>query len=258
MQRNLRCAILAGSLIGAVLSTLAWTQNSPSPSMDEQLRAQYKPVRLGNATGDLTVLAAGTVLDIQKAGIVAFPPQNVAICPAKFENGNLKSPGAFCVGMVSTKDKVHYLPIGEKVYPLKLEVNAAKEKIAFEVLECDSCNGATDPSFYKAEVLFQFAKGYLEKAGVPEVEDVIGQVFAIDQSGAPQSQNSQAAQDQSNNQSDAGPQAPPQTIQLGETIDEVVAALGQPDKIVNLGAKQIYVYRDLKVTFEDGKVKDVE
>jgi len=29
-------------------------------------------------------------------------------------------------------------------------------------------------------------------------------------------------------------------------------------KIVNLGAKKIYVYKDMKVTFKDGKVSDVQ
>jgi hypothetical protein len=38
----------------------------------------------------------------------------------------------------------------------------------------------------------------------------------------------------------------------------VKAALGQPDKIVNLGAKQIFVYKDIKVTFINGKVADVQ
>jgi hypothetical protein len=38
----------------------------------------------------------------------------------------------------------------------------------------------------------------------------------------------------------------------------VKAELGTPDKIVNLGAKQIYVYKDLKVTFLNGKVSDVQ
>jgi hypothetical protein len=45
---------------------------------------------------------------------------------------------------------------------------------------------------------------------------------------------------------------------LGQTIDEVVAVFGQPEKIVNLGSKQIYVYKDLKVTFVKGKVSDVQ
>ena len=53
-------------------------------------------------------------------------------------------------------------------------------------------------------------------------------------------------------------QAEPQTIEKGQTIDQVQAALGKPEKIVNLGAKQLYVYKDLKVTFVNGKVEDVQ
>jgi hypothetical protein len=37
-----------------------------------------------------------------------------------------------------------------------------------------------------------------------------------------------------------------------------VTALGQPEKKVDLGTKQIQVYKDLKVTFLNGKVADVE
>ena len=36
------------------------------------------------------------------------------------------------------------------------------------------------------------------------------------------------------------------------------AALGNPDKIINLGTKMIYVYKDIKVTFLNGKVSDVQ
>ena len=31
-------------------------------------------------------------------------------------------------------------------------------------------------------------------------------------------------------------------------------SLGEPEKIVNLGANQIYVHKDLKVRFQNGKV----
>jgi len=56
------------------------------------------------------------------------------------------------------------------------------------------------------------------------------------------------------------PPAPPepQQIEKGQTPDQVIAAIGQPDKIVNLGAKQIFVYKGLKVTFLNGKVSDVQ
>lgn len=52
--------------------------------------------------------------------------------------------------------------------------------------------------------------------------------------------------------------AAPLTIKLGQKIDEVVAIQGQPQKIVDLGNKKIYVYPDLKITFIDGQVADVE
>ncbi|MGB8837966.1 MAG: hypothetical protein WCC67_14535, partial [Candidatus Acidiferrales bacterium] len=54
------------------------------------------------------------------------------------------------------------------------------------------------------------------------------------------------------------PAAPPATVEIGQTPDQVTAILGQPDKIINLGAKQIFVYKDLKVTFVKGKVTDAQ
>jgi hypothetical protein len=50
----------------------------------------------------------------------------------------------------------------------------------------------------------------------------------------------------------------PLTISFGQTIDEVVAILRQPEKIVDMGAKKIYVYKDMKITFTDGRVSDVQ
>ena len=48
------------------------------------------------------------------------------------------------------------------------------------------------------------------------------------------------------------------TVELGQTPDQVKAALGAPDKIVKLGPKEIYVYKDMKVVLTDGKVSDVQ
>jgi len=56
----------------------------------------------------------------------------------------------------------------------------------------------------------------------------------------------------------SAPAGPPATISLGQTTDQVVAILGQPKNIVDLGAKKIYVYQDLKITFNNGQVSDVE
>ena len=50
----------------------------------------------------------------------------------------------------------------------------------------------------------------------------------------------------------------PVTISLGQSIDEVTATQGQPQKIVDLGNKKIFVYSDIKITFIDGRVADVQ
>lgn len=52
--------------------------------------------------------------------------------------------------------------------------------------------------------------------------------------------------------------APPKTVELGNTSEQVEAVLGQPEKIVNLGGKVIHIYKDMKVIYIDGKVLDVQ
>jgi hypothetical protein len=56
----------------------------------------------------------------------------------------------------------------------------------------------------------------------------------------------------------AAPAGPPKTIALGQTFDEVTSILGPPKSIVDLGPKKIYVYPDMKITFNGGKVSDVQ
>jgi hypothetical protein len=48
------------------------------------------------------------------------------------------------------------------------------------------------------------------------------------------------------------------TVKLGMSPDEVKQSLGNPDKIVDLGAKQVFIYKDMKIIFIDGKVSDVQ
>jgi hypothetical protein len=56
----------------------------------------------------------------------------------------------------------------------------------------------------------------------------------------------------------AAPAAAPASVGLGQTTDQVKAALGAPTRIANLGPKVIYYYDGMKVTFKDGKVSDVQ
>ncbi len=54
------------------------------------------------------------------------------------------------------------------------------------------------------------------------------------------------------------PPAEPPTIALGQTAAQVTGSMGQPTRIIDLGAKKIYVYKDMKITFKDDKVSDVQ
>jgi hypothetical protein len=207
----------------------------------------------------------GTLLSVQKGGIISVPWTAVVKCSAKFESNTLHPSAGFCAGMM--KNVSQYFQKGNKVYPLKIEVNPDKAKISFQVVSCDSCNGVDPATGMKGEVVFQFAKGYLEKAGAGEVEDTIGQVFAISNDDQEQGQGNQGGgnqgggnqgNDQQGGGQDQQQQQEPQNIQLGMTPDQVQQALGAPQKTVNLGAKMIYVYKDLKVTFMNGKVSDVQ
>jgi hypothetical protein len=47
-------------------------------------------------------------------------------------------------------------------------------------------------------------------------------------------------------------------ISIGQSLDSVTAALGSPVRIIDLGAKKIYTYKDMKVIFMNGKVSDVQ
>lgn len=54
------------------------------------------------------------------------------------------------------------------------------------------------------------------------------------------------------------PAAPPPTVAMDQTTDQVTAILGQPQKKAKIGTKEIYFYKDIKVTFVNGKVKDIQ
>ena len=257
-QKSEIAFLLVGLIVVGILAApTAVAQNAAPPSLLEQLQAQYKLAKTAFNSGQVTITEPGTVLVIQKGGIQGCPPGNLTLAPATFKDGSLNPPGKFAAAMCGKTAR--QLPTGEKVYVTKIDVNPKKDRVGFRIIECDACNGTAQPSSYKSDVFFEFPKGSLASTSVPDVEDTIAKVFAID-TGAAQAQPAQSPTqpEQPAQAEQAPPQAPPAQIQLGQTIDEVVGALGQPERIANVGSKKIYVYKDLKVTFVNGKVSDVQ
>jgi len=248
-------------------------------TLQDQLTAQYKVVKMGSDTSGYSVIDAGTLLEIKKGGILGVPYSDTSILSTKYESGTVHTPSSmlskgigFGMKRFGKEQTTKLFPVGDKVYPSKIEVDTGKDIVALSIVACDTCNKTDPPTYNKAKVVFQFPKGSLAKASAGDVEDTIGQLLAISddsqsqdqggqqqgQSGGQGGQGGQGGGDQQAADQGQQQQAEPQTIEKGQTTDQVQAALGKPEKIVNLGTKQIYIYKDMKVTFLNGKVSDVQ
>jgi hypothetical protein len=244
-------------------------------SLEDQLKAQYTMVKMGADTGGAAVVEQGTILVVKKGGILGVPYSDQSILSTKYEGGTVHSPNAavskaigFGMGKFGKTQTTQFFQTNTKVYPARIAVNLPKDQVIIGIVDCDSCNNVSPTTFFKADVVFQFPKGTLANTNPSQVEDTIAALLALDDSGGDQGNNGQQGgnDQQGNNQGGGGggqaqQQAPPPEpaqIEKGQTPDQVKAAIGVPDKIINLGAKQIYVYKDIKVTFINGKVSDVQ
>jgi hypothetical protein len=245
-------------------------------SIQEQLSAQYKLVKMGSDTSGYSVVEKGTLLAIQKGGILAVPYADQNVLSNKYEGGTIHAPGGLALmgrksimGKLGKEQTTHLFAVGDKVYPMKIDVNVAKDTVTLEIVACDTCNKTDPPTYNKANVVFQFPKGSMANASAGGVEDVIGQVLTIsndtdnaqqggDQGGQQQGGQQQGGGDQGQQQAADQPAAEPASIEKGMTPDQVEAAMGKPEKKVTLGTKQIYYYKDMKVIFLSGKVSDVQ
>ncbi|HEY0701728.1 MAG TPA: hypothetical protein VGD60_03080 [Candidatus Acidoferrales bacterium] len=249
MTRHTKFGFAASAVLLAVLAA-APLHAQDVTTLQNDLNAKYK---------------SSVILVIQKNGITGQAPNNLAPpCGSTWKDNALHPGNAMCLLVQKNYSKA--LTKDEKVNPTGVVIHLKDEKVIVNFTECDSCNGG-DASSYKGSVAFQFPKGYIEGgADAGQIADVISQVLAPPDPNADQGNQQQQGGDQGQQQQQAAPQqqapqqpaAPPASIQLGQTVDQVTASFGPPEKIVNLGTKQIYVYKDLKVTFVNGKVTDVQ
>ena len=245
----LMVAVWPTSLVGA-------QDQGAKDRLNKLLQSQYV---LTKASPDsVNIITPGTVLVIQKDGMVGDAQgTHLLSTPNKYQDGRFKHG---IMGAIVAKDNQRTFQTGDRVYLVKIEVKDSD--VVFGIVTCDQIDGLR----YYANVSFQMGKGYLS-GDSGRVQEIISQVFTIE--GGDSSAAGGTAAGQGGSQQPLAPiappappsdepKAPPQPIELGQTTDQVVAIMGQPTKIVKLGVKQIYVYKDLKVTFKNGKVSDVE
>jgi hypothetical protein len=106
---------------------------------------------------------------------------------------------------------------------------------------------------YTALLTFAFPKGWTPT--VDQMDKMVAEVFSVQPAQPAEAPPAPIAPpppppDQ--------PAAAPKTIEIGQTKDQVIANLGQPEKIIKLRTKETYLYKDMKVIFVSGKVSDVQ
>jgi hypothetical protein len=68
--------------------------SAQAPSLQEQLAAQYTPVKMGADSNGPAVVEAGTVLNIKKGGILSVPYGDTSVVPTKYQDGTVHSPNS--------------------------------------------------------------------------------------------------------------------------------------------------------------------
>jgi hypothetical protein len=116
-----------------------------------------------------------------------------------------------------------------------------EQQISFDLVSISTfdvtTNGTTKAERYAAQLQFTFPDGYLAAAEPATVQAALDAVIMPEE---------------------MVKSAQPATVELGQTFEQVEKALGKPSRVVNLGAKAMWIYSDMKVVFLDGKVSDVQ
>jgi hypothetical protein len=279
LTRVLRFCFAAASVAGLVASAqLANAQDKAA--IQKKLESVYT---ITQPTADKTdIVTAGSILVLQKSGLLMTEATKSDVNQNKYQDGRItqnalgntsrflkRIPG---VGAPANAPNTRTFVKGEKMWLTKIEV---KDNAVVLELFTDQMGDFR----YRALLTF-FGKGPLPAPD--QVAQTVGEVFTVqpadnaaptgDQQAAPAATAAAPAPvPPPAPPADAAPApipppppppdqpaAPPKTISLGQTVDDVVANFGQPTKKAKVGTKEIYYYPDLKVTFVNGKVSDVQ
>ena len=211
-------------------------------SLEESVKAEYRPTKVGISAFQFDynrITQPGAVLVVRIPGIYAdVADTKQAIVKTKIVNGEAVQQKGVLASLTFTKQS-RQLNVNEHVFVTQVSVK--DDGIQFELLTQNPAavvvDGNTTQSRYRSEVFFQFGRDELPHLQLAGVKKTIDPVLAS---------------------SDVANAVQTKTIHLGMSTDEVKKALGDPEKIVDLGEKKIYVYKDMKVVFKDSQVADVQ
>ena len=225
----------------------------PRADIEKRLSSQFTRTKF---TADLSdVAVAGSVLTLHKDGLLMCSTEAKSPPTNTYKNGNISmgfganmawGMALGAAGQQAAQIAQRKFVTGEKFWVTEFHV---KEDGVYFVFYSDPFNDVR----YYTQLKFPFPKNVPPPAD--SVMQTIAEVIAVD---APAQEAPAADAAPAPTPPADQPAAAPKTIGVGQTIDQVLGILGQPPKIVNLGAKQIYYYPDMKVIFIGGKVADVQ
>jgi hypothetical protein len=246
------------TLVLILIGVFSASKLAAQPLVD-QLTQRYALTRVD---GNGTVTQGGTVVKIGQFLLRANPVYGDRYQPNSYKKGRVSQPTFMKPSRDNIKlaDSLGYLRFGEELYVTGVEVNDTE--VLFKLQTCGAFVGRPlGDAIYRAALSFQFQKGSVSVGNLKQIEDTIAEVLTI--TGSAETSRGPALQSPQTATPSAppGPQGGQQALDIvhaGQTVDEVKALLGQPDKIENAGGKVIYSYTGLRVTFVNGKVSDVQ
>lgn len=273
-MRKYQSLLLAFSLM-VFLSPLLHAQER-NAAIRDAIAAKFPITKATDDRSD--IVTAGAVVVLEQDGLLMYAANQTAHSSMNFKDGKLQSSGmskwhnfnnawAGFNKSAGVQNEITEVPhrtfvTGEKFWLVGVDLHEDGPILEF----------LSDPISdvrYRAFVKFPYAKG--AQPGPAEIVASISGLIKVS-SDAPQQQATQQQQAPPPAQPAPAPMAPiappppptdaapaqPKTIALGQTKDLVTANFGQPTKIVKLGTKEIDYYPDMKVTFVNDKVTDVQ
>lgn len=235
-SRTLRAFLIGSVLLSAIPFAAFAAPNSRA--LREALVADYPLTKIGVVmlkTDYNRITQPGVILAVRVPGIYAdIANTEDAIVNTNVADGKVSQATGFTAAFGSNTGRSRTLKQNEQVYVTNFLVK--HDSVLMELVTVDTTTLADGQGTrYRAEVNVKLPG--LDNMTADDVKKTIDTIVA-DPATASAVQS--------------------KTVKLGMTTDEIKTSLGNPTKIVDLGAKQIYVYPDMKVIFVDGKVSDVQ
>ncbi|WP_263359733.1 hypothetical protein [Acidicapsa ligni] len=280
MTQMQRLGALGFAMVSAILICGAQAQVGDPATLDQE--KLVSEIKLTKTAADHTdIVTAGDVVVLHKDGLImcssasSFPAMNIysgGVLVLNQQNRIKDSASKWLhgLGQTSLTDAAkngctqRKFVAGEKFWVTGVSIQ--KDGILVDVFS-DPYN---DTRYY-GDIKFPFQKGSVPPvdAFLKTVDEVMTVQPADDKDKGAQN-NQAAAPAAAAPAAPAAPlaviapppppaDAPPPTIAIGQTKDQVTTGFGQPVRTAKLaGTKEIYFYKDMKVTFTNGKVTNVE